>query len=598
VPSSTSRPADSSQLTYGLTESQQRAVMAPDAPLCVLAAAGSGKTTVLARRVARRMLDGSARAEHTLVVTFTRKAAHELRERLRMLGVPSAVSAGTFHALAFAQLRRHWADRELRPPVVLDDPLPLVRAALGPVASSKAVHVPAVLGELHWAQVRMLGPDDYATAAVAAGRDTMAGIAYEGVAEVYAAYRAEKKRRNVVDLDDLVTRCASLLEDDPVAAAAQHWRIRHVFVDEFQDVNPAQWRLLQAWLGDRRDLFVVGDPRQAIYGWNGADPTLLDRLPDLLDGTVVLRLDDNHRSTPQVVEAASAVLDAEPANASRPDGPFPVVDGFEDDDAEATALARWLRHAHRPGRPWSHLAVLARTNTRLDPVARALDRAGIPHRRSGGAQEAAHARRALAELRRAPKTRHLRSALAELVLARQAQAADSAEMTVSAQEADGGLPRALAQLADEHALEFPDATVGEFLDWVVAAGEGAMELDAVDGVELSTFHRAKGLQWPAVAVVGLEDGMVPIAYATTPEALAEEHRLLYVALTRAEDELWCSWARTRRAGDRTWRCDPSPLLDAVRAASRDGGLAPDARQLSRRIATLRTMLPAPAGRAS
>jgi DNA helicase-2/ATP-dependent DNA helicase PcrA len=371
-----------------------------------------------------------------------------------------------------------------------------------------------------------------------------------------------------------------------------------VFVDEFQDVNPAQWRLLQAWLGDRRDLFVVGDPRQAIYGWNGADPTLLDRLPDLLDGTVVLRLDDNHRSTPQVVEAASAVLDAEPANASRPDGPFPVVDGFDDDDAEATALARWLRHAHRPGRPWSHLAVLARTNTRLDPVARALDRAGIPHRRSGGANEAAHARRALAELRRAPKTRHLRSALAELVLTRQAQAADSAPMAVSTQEADGGLPRALAQLADEHALEFPDATVGEFLDWVVAAGEGAMELDAVDGVELSTFHRAKGLQWPAVAVVGLEGGMVPIAYATTPEALAEEHRLLYVALTRAEDELWCSWARTRRAGDRTWRCDPSPLLDAVRTASRDGGLAPDARQLSRRIATLRTMLPAPAGRAS
>jgi DNA helicase-2/ATP-dependent DNA helicase PcrA len=275
-----------------------------------------------------------------------------------------------------------------------------------------------------------------------------------------------------------------------------------------------------------------------------------------------------------------------------------VVDGFDDDDAEATALARWLRHAHRPGRPWSHLAVLARTNTRLDPVARALDRAGIPHRRSGGANEAAHARRALAELRRAPKTRHLRSALAELVLTRQAQAADSAPMAVSTQEADGGLPRALAQLADEHALEFPDATVGEFLDWVVAAGEGAMELDAVDGVELSTFHRAKGLQWPAVAVVGLEDGMVPIAYATTPEALAEEHRLLYVALTRAEDELWCSWARTRRAGDRTWRCDPSPLLDAVRTASRDGGLAPDARQLSRRIATLRTMLPAPAGRAS
>ena len=156
-----------------------------------------------------------------------------------------------------------------------------------------------------------------------------------------------------------------------------------------------------------------------------------------------------------------------------------------------------------------------------------------------------------------------------------------------------GLPVALARLADEHALEFPDATVGEFLEWVAAGGEGDMELEAADGVELSTFHRAKGLEWPAVAVVGLEDGMVPIAYATTPEALAEERRLLYVALTRAEDELWCSWARTRTSGGRTWRCEPSRLL----AASAEGEPRarsepePDARQLAGRIALLRARLP-------
>ena len=148
-----------------------------------------------------------------------------------------------------------------------------------------------------------------------------------------------------------------------------------------------------------------------------------------------------------------------------------------------------------------------------------------------------------------------------------------------------GLPVALARLADEHALESPDATVGEFLEWVVAGGDGAMELDATDGVELSTFHRAKGLEWPAVAIVGLEDGMVPIAYATTPDAVAEERRLLYVALTRAEDELWCSWAGTRRAAGRTWRCDPSPLLDAVTKANLELGAEsePDARRLSERI---------------
>ena len=151
----------SSELLHGLTVAQQQAVESPEAPLCVLAAAGSGKTTVLARRVARRILDGSARAEHTLVVTFTRKASRELRGRLARLGVPGLVSAGTFHALALAQLRRHFADHGLRPPVLVDDPTPLVRAVLGTRASAGPAHVAAVLGELHWAQVRMLGPEDY-----------------------------------------------------------------------------------------------------------------------------------------------------------------------------------------------------------------------------------------------------------------------------------------------------------------------------------------------------------------------------------------------------------------------------------------------------
>jgi DNA helicase-2/ATP-dependent DNA helicase PcrA len=593
VPRSASRVAGSSELLHGLTASQQLAVVSPDSPLCVLAAAGSGKTTVLARRVARRILDGSARAEHTLVVTFTRKASRELRTRLAVLGVPGRVTAGTFHAIALAQLRRHWTDEGARPPVLIDDPRRVVRAVLGSRASVGPARLAAVLGELHWAQVSMLSPDDYPAAARRAGRDAPREFTHDDVAELYASYGAEKKRRGVLDLDDLVTRCACLLEEDAVVAAAQRWRIRHVFVDEFQDVNPAQWRLLKAWLGDGRDLFVVGDPRQAIYAWNGADPTLLDRVAELLPGTTVLRLDDNHRSTPQVVGAAQAVLGADPSQASRPDGPSPVIEGFDDDDDEAAAVARWLRRAHRPGRPWSHLAVLARTNARLDPIARALARAGIPHRIAGGAREAAEARAALGELRRMPRTRHLRSALAELVVTRAARGSDAAAGAAPDEDPGPGvgLPLALARLADEHAVEAPDATVGEFLEWVVAGGDSDMELVAEDGVDLFTFHRAKGLEWPAVAVVGLEDGMVPIAYATTPAARAEERRLLYVALTRAEDELWCSWAGLRRAGERTWRCDPSPLLAAVKRANREVEPAPDARQLSSRVASLRTRLP-------
>jgi len=574
-----------SRVLVGLTDAQRRAVEVDDAPLCVLAGAGSGKTTVLTRRVARRALDGTLRAEHALVVTFTRKAAGELRDRLARLGVPGGVRAGTFHAVALAQLRTYWADHGTRPLALVDDPTRLVRAVLGPGGAGPG-EVAAVVAEVHWAQVRMLRPEEFSAAALATDRGAPPGMTHGDVAEVFARYQGEKQRRGVLDLDDLITRAAAVLEDDPVAAAAQRWRTRHLFVDEFQDVNPAQWRLLRAWLGEGRDLFVVGDPRQAIYSWNGADPSLLDRLPSLVPGTTVVRLDDNHRSTPQVVSAATAVLGAEVAQASRPDGPRPVVEGFDDDDAEAAALARWLRRAHRPGRRWSHLAVLARTNTRLEPVARALARAGIPHRHANDAAAAARQRRALADLRRMRGDRSLRSALAEVVVEVAARAPEDAPGV-------GGPPPTLLRLADEHAAEYPDGTVGEFLEWLAAGADEELGLDRADGVELSTFHRAKGLEWPAVAVVGLEDGMVPIAYATTPDAVAEERRLLYVALTRAEDDLWCSWAATRRSGDRTWRTQASPLLSAVEEAVAVAGPTPsaDPRQIAARVAALRARLP-------
>jgi DNA helicase-2/ATP-dependent DNA helicase PcrA len=237
--------------------------------------------------------------------------------------------------------------------------------------------------------------------------------------------------------------------------------------------------------------------------------------------------------------------------------------------------------------------VLARTNARLEPIARGLEAAGIPYRMAAGSTPSVGWRGVLAQLRRLPAGLALRGAMAEMVVRRETERhadPDGADAPRPA-AARGALPAALARLADEHALEFPGATVGDFLEWLAAGGDGEVDLDPADGVELSTFHRAKGLEWPAVAVVGLEDGMVPIAYALTPDALAEERRLLYVALTRAEDELWCSWARTRRAGDRTWRCRPSPLLAAVEEASTADRPSTDTRLLVSRVASLRARLP-------
>ena len=261
-------------------------------------------------------------------MTFTRKAATELRGRLSRWGCQEGLGRAPSTQLLTRELRRYWADHDVRPPTILDDPARLLRriwqdsgsgarrrgpgsgtggggggggdgtGSSGPTSQVIA----AVAGEIHWAQARMVAPADYSVEARAAGRT--APVTTAEVAEIYGRYEEEKKRRGLVDVDDLLDRCAHLIENDDAVAATQRWWVRHLFVDEFQDLNPSQWRLLRAWLGDRSDLFVVGDPRQAVYGWNGADPSLLERLPDLLAGTSVLRLDRNHRSSPQIVRAA------------------------------------------------------------------------------------------------------------------------------------------------------------------------------------------------------------------------------------------------------------------------------------------------------
>ncbi len=576
-------------LLLGLTEPQRLAVTCEEAPLCVLAGAGSGKTRVLTRRVARRVLDGSVQPDHALVVTFTRKAGSELRQRLGHLGV-AGVSTGTFHAAAFAQLRRHWADRGIAPLTLLDQPTRLLRELLGEEALRRPGTVPAIAAEIDWAQATLLSPAGYGASARVAGRRP--GVSPELVADAYGAYLEAKRRRGLLDLTDLLTRAAGLFAD-PTHAAALRWRVRHLFVDEFQDVNPAQWQLLRAWLGSGTDLFVVGDPLQAVYSWNGADPSLLGRLPELLPGTRVLRLDANHRSSPQILAAAGAVLAGSEGAADlrsaegRPDGPAPLIQGFEDDGVEAAAVVRWLRLAHRPGRPWSHLAVLARTNARLEPVVDALRRAGVPfHVRSGPGQ--ADLAESLRALRKMPPDRPLRSALADLA---EAPGTDPDTATPDP-------TRGLAALADELALDEPDPTVGAFLGWLAATvgdptetGEGPWRSDRV---EVATFHRAKGLEWPVVAVVGLEDGLVPISYASTPGAEAEERRLLYVALTRTEEELWCSWAAVRGTDAGGRRSGPSPFLGPLEALSRAARpAAPPPGQTAARIAELRRRLPSP-----
>jgi DNA helicase-2/ATP-dependent DNA helicase PcrA len=263
------------RLLAGLNESQMQAVTESGGPLVVLAGAGSGKTRVLTRRIAWRVLNGETDPNRVLTLTFTRKAAAELRDRQRQLGLRDRIPAGTFHGIALTQLRQRWTERRTIPPTLLDRKVRFVAQLVG---QRKGVEITDIVSEIDWARARLIEPDQYHDAALRAGRTPP--IPPENLAELMVRYQQEKRRKRLVDFDDLLTLAIRDLRADPDYAAAIRWRHRHFYVDEFQDVNPLQYALLREWQGDRPDLFLVGDPNQAIYGWNGADPELLRKMAD------------------------------------------------------------------------------------------------------------------------------------------------------------------------------------------------------------------------------------------------------------------------------------------------------------------------------
>jgi DNA helicase II / ATP-dependent DNA helicase PcrA len=561
--------ANSEDLLAGLTAAQRIAVTSESAPLCLLASAGAGKTRVLTTRIAYRIRSGTADPRHCLAVTFTRKAAGELHDRLRRLGLREQVNAGTFHALASAQLHRWWADRGQQPPALLERKGRL----LAPLASSRPVLAGVPLadlaGHIEWAQARLVRPEDFEAATRAAGRAFPPSVPSAAVAGLYARYQDEKVRRGLVDFDDLLARCAEAIEGDPGFAQIQRWRWRHVFVDEFQDLNPLQHRLLLAWLGSSTDLCVVGDPHQAVYAWNGADPDLLAQVPERWPTTEVLYLDDNHRCSPQIVAAASAVLGAAGTHlrSAGEDGPPPNLRVFPSEHAEAHGIAAGLRAANARGRRWASLAVLTRTNAQLIPIQQALAAARVPFwsPAQGALLGDPVASSILSVIRRTPQT-PMQAVVADLVA--------QAEEAASTDERRAVLTT-LADLARTFQRQEPQSPAGPWLNWLpTALSDDPRGPRPADAVTLCSFHRAKGLEWDAVWVAGLEQGLVPIGRATSVAAEQEERRLLYVALTRAAVELHCSWARQRTFGTRAVRRDASPWLELVRASCTGAAAGP------------------------
>ncbi len=559
------------ELLADLDATQRAAVVEPGLPLAILAPAGSGKTRVLTRRIAWQAATERIEPGHVLAVTFTRKAAGELRERLRRLGVRGAVTAGTFHSVALAQLRRLHADRNAPMPTLLDRKGRILAPILGGGTRGRggaelAVAINEMAAEIEWAKARLLNPARYEAAAEAARRDPPRPAAE--VARIYDRYEKEKRKRALFDFDDLIWETIRALEGDTEFGAVQRWRFRHLFVDEFQDATRAQIRLLRGWLGDRTDLCVVGDPDQAIYGFAGAEPGYLNAFADRFPGASTVRLGTNYRSTPQVVSTARTVLpprERAPVHAAGAEGPMPTITAYADDTAEASGVAARLRTEHDPARGWAAMAVLYRVNAQSAAFEEALRRAGIPFRVRGDAAflDRPEVKAVLDALRAAAKAapgRGFAEHLTDIVT-------DAAESSEDRREH----VEAVANLGREYlAVEGGQGTMAGFQEYLRAAlrggDDGGLRDDAV---ELLTFHRAKGLEWDTVFVTGLERGYVPISHATgDAEATDEERRLLYVALSRAERSLHLSWAQERARGMRSAKRTRSPYLAEIERVRR------------------------------
>lgn len=568
------------ELLDGLNDAQRAAVMTDNVPLCILAGAGSGKTRVLTRRIAYRSVTDRIDPRRVLALTFTRKAAGELTNRLRSIGLRESVAAGTFHAVAYAQLRTRWADRNVKAPELLDRKVGFVARLIPRSVTAanryKTATLPLdVVSEIEWAKARMVTPADYPRRANAARRSPTIDV--EVVAEIYERYEIEKRQSRLIDFDDLLRLHVRDIKADREYAEVIRWRFQHIFVDEFQDVNPQQHALLMSWLGERRDLCVVGDPNQAIYAWNGADARYINDFGELFPGCEIVQLRDNYRSSPQILAVANTVLGRSAAaqrgdaatpvlRSNRPEGPVPAIRSYDDDVAEAAGVARAVRDAHAPRSSWSSQAVLARTNAQSALIESALRSAGIPCRirGGGGLLDQPEVKAAIQSL---DKAGDFRRALRDLEddCRSSPDDPDSPDQQ-PAGERDSNV-EALVRLGHDYLAVDPSASIPGFLAWLSDTMRSDRPESAGDAVEVATFHSAKGLEWQVVHLTGLEKGLVPIGHAQTPAELAEERRLFYVALTRAERELHLTWAATRTFGSRESKRSPSPYLDDVEIAA-------------------------------
>jgi DNA helicase II / ATP-dependent DNA helicase PcrA len=515
----------------GLNPEQRRAVEAVRGPVCILAGAGSGKTTTITRRIANQVVTGAFRPTEILAVTFTDKAATEMRQRLARLGA-AGVPARTFHSAALAQL--HYFARD-----GLGDVLASKALLLRQIANSLPVPFrfrPArdLATEVEWAKNRRLTPATYLKALNGHEPPIPADL----MVRVFREYERRKQARGLIDFEDVLELAVRLFDEDAEAVETFRERYRAFTVDEYQDVNLLQQSLLELWLGDRHELCVVGDDYQSIYSFTGATPEYLLAMPGRFPGARVVRLEENYRSTPEILALANRLVPklrgAEKVlRAVLPGGGEPLVRAFATPGAELGSLVAQASAFHEEhGVPWEEMAVLYRINARSEDYEEAFSEAGVPYQVRGGAFLARPAARGT------------------LRLLRRAASAPPAEAVRTAVQAQGFTETLPEGVGNEEttrqndlarllrlAVEFDDGsrTVADFTaDLEARFGEEALGR----GVNLLTYHRAKGLEFEAVFLPNLVEGELPFKRAD----VAEERRLFYVGMTRAKRHLELTWS--------------------------------------------------------
>ncbi|RYU14077.1 UvrD-helicase domain-containing protein [Nocardioides iriomotensis] len=588
VPSAPPAAPSADDLLAALDPEQRQVATALQGPVRVLAGAGTGKTRAITHRIAYGVASGVYNPMEVLAVTFTTRAAGEMRGRLRALGA-GGVQARTFHSAALRQARYFW-------PRVYGGELPqLTESKLGLIGNAARRNrvetdqatLRDLAGEVEWAKVSNVRPDDYVQVAAQRGR-SVTGQDAATVARVFATYEDVKRDQGRMDMEDVLLCAAALLAEDERVAAEVRRQYKWFVVDEFQDVSPIQSALLDLWLGGRDDLCVVGDPAQTIYSFAGANASYLTDFPRRFARTTSIELVRNYRSTPQVVAAANRLLGGTPSagvqlRAQRDGGPEVAYAEHPDEVAEAERVAADILDLTRSGTPPREIAVLFRINAQSEAYEEALAARGVPYVIRGAARffDRPEVKQAVTLLRGNARSGEsgtdsgsggglvddVRAVLSgmgwtpeaptgrgnvrdrwESLQAIVSQAADfAAAATTTTGQADGGSAT---------------ATLAGFVDDLDRRAQ-EQHAPVAEGVTLATLHAAKGLEWDNVFLVGMQEGTMPIVYAEGPAAVEEERRLLYVGMTRARRRLQVSWALARNPGSRASR-KPSRFLTGLR----------------------------------